>query len=211
VASDGRYRIQVFPRENLINRDALVRFVNAIYGITSDATDSPVTVYEAGMAIISSFRLAVLLALVAITAFLLLSMRSILVTALILVPLALAMLLTAAASVLLDIPLNFANVIVVPLLLGVGVHNGILFTLRYQTEPPADGNMLKTSTARAIFFSSLTTMISTGSLAFSAHRGIASIGILLTLCFGFLIISTLILMPAMFQIFGDRLKQEKRA
>jgi len=206
VAVDGRYRIQVFPKENVVNRDALVRFVNAVYSITQEATDSPVTVYEAGMAIISSFRLAVLLALAAITIFLLVSMRSFLVTVLILIPLALAMLLTAASSVLFDIPLNFANVIVVPLLLGVGVHNGILFTLRYQTEPPASGNMLKTSTARAVFFSSLTTMTCTGSLAFSAHRGIASIGILLTLCFGFLIISTLLLLPAMFHVLGDRLK-----
>jgi uncharacterized protein len=169
-----------------------------------------VTIYEAGMAIISSFRLAVLLALVAITLFLLITMRSVFTTILILVPLALAMLLTTVSSVLINVPLNFANVIVVPLLIGVGVHNGILFTLRYRTEPPDDGNMLKTSTARAIFFSSLTMMTSTGSLAFSTHRGIASIGILLTLCFGFLIISTLVLMPAMFHLFGDRLKTTKK-
>ena len=210
VSADGRYRVQVFPTENIVNRDALVRFVNAVYSITPDATDSPVTIYEAGMAIISSFRFAVLLALTAITIFLLVTMRSVLVTVLILIPLVLALLLTAASSVLLDIPLNFANVIVVPLLLGVGVHNGILFTLRYQTEPPASGNMLKTSTARAVFFSSLTTMTSTGSLAFSAHRGIASIGILLTLCFGFLIISTLILLPAMLHVLDHRLKSGKK-
>ena len=209
VSADGRYRIQVFPKENIVNRDALVRFVNAVYSLTPDATDSPVTVYEAGMAIISSFQFAVVLALVAISVFLLVTMRSFLVTLLILIPLVLAMLLTAASSVLFHIPLNFANVIVVPLLLGVGVHNGILFTLRYQTEPPANGNMLKTSTARAIFFSSLTTMTCTGSLAFSMHRGIASIGILLTLCFGFLIISTLILMPAMFQLFENRVKSAR--
>ncbi len=210
VSSDGRYRIQIFPKEDVLRREALVRFVHAVQGLTQDATDSPITVYEAGMAIISSFQLAVTLALVAITIFLLISMRSFTVTVLILIPLALAMLLTAASSVILNIPLNFANVIVVPLLLGVGVHNGILFTLRYQTEPPADGNMLKTSTARAIFFSSLTTMTSTGSLAFSSHRGIASIGILLTLCFGFLIVSTLILMPAMFHAFGHRIRSLKK-
>lgn len=210
ISVDGRYRIQVFPKENVLDREALVRFVNAVYGVTKDATDSPVTVYESGMAIISSFRTAVFLALAAIVVFILISMRSVLFTTLILIPLVLALLLTAAASVLLDIPLNFANVIVVPLLLGVGVHNGILFTLRYQTEPPSDGNMLKTSTARAIFFSSLTMITSTGSLAFSAHRGIASIGILLTLCFSFLIVSTLILMPAMFHVLRERLNRPEK-
>jgi hopanoid biosynthesis associated RND transporter like protein HpnN len=206
VSSDGRYRVQAFPRQNIIKRDALVRFVDAVYSITPDATDAPVTVYESGMAVISSFRLAALLALAAITIFLLIEMRSFGTTVLILTPLILAMLLTAVSSVLFDIPLNFANVMVVPLLLGVGVHFGILFTLRYRTEPPRDGNMLTTSTARAMLFSSLTTMISTGSLFFSSHRGISSIGALLTLCFGFLIIGTLVLMPALLQLFGDRKK-----
>ncbi|MFA5072992.1 MAG: MMPL family transporter [Nitrospirota bacterium] len=210
VANDGRYRIQVFPKENVIDRDALVRFVNALYNVTPNATDSPITVYESGMAIIRSFQMAVFLALIAITIFLLISMRSVFGTMLILMPLILAMLLTAATSVLFDIPLNFANVIVVPLLLGVGVHNGVLFALRYQTEPPKDGNMLKASTARAVLFSSLTMMISTGSLAFSTHRGIASIGILLTLCFGFLIFSTLILMPSLLHRYGNRLQQRTK-
>jgi hopanoid biosynthesis associated RND transporter like protein HpnN len=210
MSIDRHYRVQVFPRENLMNRDALVRFVKAVRAIAPDATDSPVSIYESGMAVISSFRQATLYALVAIVAFLLIELRSFYVTALILIPLVLAMLLTAAASVFLSIPLNFANVIVVPLLLGVGVHTGIIFIIRYQTEPPPNGNMLTTSTARAVLFSSLTTMISTGSLSFSSHRGIASMGILLTVCFGFLIISTLFLLPALIQFCERCAKGMKR-
>lgn len=209
VSSDGRYRVQVFPSDNMLDRTALARFVNAVYSATPEATDAPVVVYESGMAVISSFRAAVIYALVAITVFLLIEMRSLAITIMILVPLALAMLLTGAASVMLGIPLNFANVIVVPLLLGVGVHFGILFVLRYRTEPPKSGNMLETSTARAALFSLLTTMISTGSLSFSSHRGISSIGILLTLCFGFLILSILVLMPALFKIFHAMKSLEK--
>ncbi len=201
VGVDGRYRIQVFPSENITNRKSLARFVRAVQAIAPDATDAPVTIYESGMAVVSSFRQAALYALIAITVFLLFEMRSLAITLLILVPLILAMVLTAAASVLLGIPLNFANVIVVPLLLGTGVHSGIIFILRYQIEPPRTGNMLRTSTARAILFSSLTTMISTGSLSFSSHRGISSMGILLTICFGFLIISTLVLLPALIEFF----------
>jgi len=209
VSSDGRYRVQVFPAENMLDRNALARFVNAVYSTTPKATDAPVVVYESGMAVINSFRAAVIYALVAITLFLLIEMRSLAITIMILIPLALAMVLTGAASVVIGIPLNFANVIVVPLLLGVGVHFGILFVLRYRTEPPQSGNMLETSTARAALFSLLTTMISTGSLSFSSHRGISSIGVLLTLCFGFLILSVLLLMPALFKIFHRSLNTRK--
>jgi uncharacterized protein len=207
VAVDGRYRIQVFPRENVLDRQALARFVKSVQGVAPDATDAPVTIYESGMAVVSSFQQATLYALVAITIFLLFEMRSFFSTGMVLMPLVLAMLLTGAASVLLHIPLNFANVIVVPLLLGTGVHSGIIFILRYQTEPPQTGNMLQTSTARAILFSSLTTMISTSSLSFSVHRGISSMGIILTICFGFLIIATLILLPALLELSKNLFKK----
>jgi hopanoid biosynthesis associated RND transporter like protein HpnN len=209
VSIDGRYRVQVFPSENIMNLDALKQFVRSVHTIAPDATDAPVTIYESGRAVISSFRQATLYALVVIILFLLIEMRSFYVTALILIPLILAILLTAAASVLLDIPLNFANVIVVPLLLGIGVHSGIIFVLRYQTEPPPDGNMLKTSTARAVLFSILTTIISTSSLSFSPHRGIASMGMLLTICLSFLIICTLILLPALLDLSKSHFKINK--
>lgn len=210
VSTDRRYRVQVFPTENIMNRDALARFVKAVRTIAPDATDAPVSIYESGMAVISSFRQATLYALVAIVIFLLIELRSLYATGLILVPLVLAMLLTAAASAFLSIPLNFANVIVVPLLLGVGVHTGIIFIIRYQTEPPPNGNMLTTSTARAVLFSSLTMIVSTGSLSFSSHRGIASMGILLTICFGFLIISTLVLLPSLIELSKRYSKSMKR-
>jgi hopanoid biosynthesis associated RND transporter like protein HpnN len=209
VSIDGRYRVQVFPSGNIMNVDALKQFVRSVRTIAPDATDAPVTIYESGRSVISSFRQATIYALIAIILFLLIEMRSFYVTALILIPLVLAILLTAAASVLLDIPLNFANVIVVPLLLGVGVHSGIIFVLRYQTEPPADGNMLKTSTARAVLFSILTTIISTSSLSFSPHRGIASMGMLLTICLSFLIICTLVLLPALLDLYKGHFQTNK--
>jgi uncharacterized protein len=209
VSVDGRYRVQVFPSENIMDNAALVRFVNAVRKVAPDATDAPVTIYESGRAIISSFDHATVYALAAITILLLIESGSVVMTLFILVPLIVAMLLTAAASVLLGIPLNFANVIVVPLLLGMGVHSGIIYILRYRSEPPADGNMLKTSTARSVLYSALTTMISTGSLAFSSHRGIASIGILLTLCLGFLIISALVTLPAVMNLWKGPEEGEK--
>jgi predicted RND superfamily exporter protein len=121
-------------------------------------------------------------------------------TALVLIPLFLAINLTAATSVIFDIPLNFANVIVPPLLLGVGVHNGIMFMLRYLNEPPADGNMLDTSTVRAILFGNLTMIISSATLAFSSHRGIASVGMFLSVCSTFILVSILVIFPALLKL-----------
>ena len=208
-AADGRYRLQVFPSENILDRRALARFVASVRQVAPDATDAPVSIYESGMAIISSFKEATLYAFLAILLFLLIELKNVWVTVLILIPLLLVTLLTGAASVLLGVPLNFANVIVVPLMLGVGVHSGIIFVVRYQTQPPPGGNMLMTSNARAALFSSLTTMVSTGSLSFSAHRGISSIGILLTICLGFLIFSTLVLLPALLKLSERHITDEE--
>lgn len=208
-AQDGRYRVQIFPKEDISQRAALVRFVRAVRMVAPDATDTPVSVFESGRAVVSSFRQATLSALVVIALYLIIELRSLVWTVLVLIPMVFAMILTGTFSVIFDFPLNFANVIIVPLLLGVGVHNGIIFVLRHRTEPPADGNVLRTSTARALLLSTLTMIVSTGSLAFSSHRGIASMGMLLSVCLGFLMISTLILLPALLELTGRRATKEE--
>jgi hopanoid biosynthesis associated RND transporter like protein HpnN len=206
VSKAGLHRIHIAPKENVTDIEALEEFVTAVREIAPDATGTPVTVYETGRTIISSFRRATLYALLMISLVLLLTLRSVLSTALILLPLLLSIIYTAAATVLMDIPFNFANVIVVPLLLGIGVDNGIHFVHRLRTEPPKDGNMLKTSTAQALFLSSLTTIMSFSSLSLSPHRGTATMGMLLTICMGFLIVNTLIFLPALLHLFRDRLR-----
>ena len=201
VSPQGHYRVQVLPREDITNIGALTRFVTAVESVAPNAVDTPVTVYETGKAVASSFRLAALLAFAAVIIVLFFTLRSLFVASLILIPLFFAILLAAATSVIFDLPLNYANVIVLPLLLGVGVHSGIMFMIRYMTEPPADGNMLTTSTGRAVLYSNLTMIISSSTLAFSAHRGIASMGILLTVCFAFVLLSVLVVFPALLKLF----------
>lgn len=211
VSPNGYYRVQVFPREDILQIDALGRFVNAVKTVTPNGVDAPVSIYETGKAIASSFRFATLMSLAAVVLILCLTLRRLFATALVLLPLALAIFLTAATSVIFDLPLNYANVIVLPLLLGVGVHSGIMFMLRYMIEPPSDGNMLTTSTARAVFYSNVTMIISTATLAFSAHRGIASMGILLSVCFGFILVAVLVVFPALLKLFVNLRAKERPA
>jgi hopanoid biosynthesis associated RND transporter like protein HpnN len=196
VTPDGRYRVEVFPRENILKADALKRFVDAVTALAPNAMDAPVAIREAGNAVVRSFLLATLYALLGITLYMLIELRSFSDTLLVLLPLTLSLLMTGAASVLLDIPFNFANVIVIPLLLGSGVE-GAYLVRRFRTNPPSGGNLLETSTARALFFSTLTTILSFSTLSFSPHQGMASMGKLLTICIGSLMITTLILLPAL--------------
>jgi uncharacterized protein len=206
VTPDGRHRIEVLPRENLLKADAMKRFVEAVTALAPHATDAPVTIREAGNAVVHSFILATVYALFAITLYLLIETRSVSDTTLVLLPLMLSLLMTGAASVILDLPFNFANVIVVPLLLGSGIE-GIYFIQRFRSDPPVNGNMLETSTARALFFSTLTTILSFSALSFSPHQGMASMGKLLTIGIGSLMVSTFVVLPAMLT-FRIRQKQE---
>jgi hopanoid biosynthesis associated RND transporter like protein HpnN len=208
VNPEGIYRVEVFPRENIMNIEALDQFVDAVSAVAPNATDAPVTIRGAGRAVVRSFLQATIYALLAITLYLLIELRSMRETGLILLPLTLSLVLTAAGSVLLDIPFNFANVIVIPLLIGSGVE-GTYLICRFRTGLPSSGSMLETSTARALFFSTLTTILSFSTLSFSSHRGMASMGKLLTICTGTLMITTLFLLPAL--LAGEKCDPDAKA
>jgi predicted RND superfamily exporter protein len=124
-------------------------------------------------------------------------LRSAIDTLLVLGPILLAASVTIAVAVLLNLPFNFANIITLPLLLGIGVDNGIHMVHRMKVAPPGDGNVLQTSTSRAVLFSSLTTICSFGNLAFSPHVGMASMGTLLSIGLFASLLTTLILLPVL--------------
>jgi predicted RND superfamily exporter protein len=129
----------------------------------------------------------------------------------ILIPLLLAVLLTCAAGVLLKIDFNFANIIVIPLILGIGVDYSIHMIHRFRSPTDSQKNLLKSATSRAVFFSALTTIVSFGSLSFLSHRGTASMGILLTFCTGFMILCSLVLLPALLQLYGRGERARRKA
>ena len=202
LAPNGRARVQVHPTGNLEDPEALKRFVEAVRTIAPDATDSPVEIIEAGRAVVNSVVTAALISIFAVTLMIFLVLRSARDTLLVLIPLLLAALYTVAATVLLSMPFNFANVIVLPLLMGLGVANGIHLVSRAREES-SGAAAFSTSTPRAVIFSSLTTIASFGSLAVSNHRGTASMGELLVLSIGLTLVCTLIVLPALMQLWPD--------
>src|SRR5262245_40613887 len=113
---------------------------------------------------------------------------------LVIVPLLLATLVSVALTVLVDMPLNYANIIALPLLVGFGVDNGIHVMHRLRTDTVEQ--LFDSSTMRAVLTSALTTVASFGNLAFSSHVGTASMGMLLAIGLAVSMLSTLIVLPA---------------
>jgi len=169
ISDDGLHRVQVIPIADVSDRKNLRAFVDEVRTVAPEATGEPVVLLEAGEAVIRAFIQAFVGALVAITV-LLAILRSVREAMLVLFPLLLAGALTGAASVGLDIPFNFANIIALPLLLGIGVDSGIHIVQRmHGGEEPAEA-LLHTSTARAVLYSALTTILSFGSPRTAARR-----------------------------------------
>ena len=211
VAPDGRARLEVFPKEDLRDTEALRQFVEAVRTIAPNATGTPVTIFEAGNAVVVSFLEAAAISVILISFLMIVLMRGIREVFLVFAPLMLAALFTVAATVVLDLPFNFANVIVLPLLFGLGVASAIHLIMRERDEAGFE-NVLQTTTPRAVLFSALTTIGSFGSIALSSHPGTSSMGTLLTIAIAFTLVSSLIVAPALMFLWprSGSARQEQR-
>jgi hopanoid biosynthesis associated RND transporter like protein HpnN len=200
VAVDGTELLEVAPERDISDDELAEQFVASVRATVSAATGLPVVHQESGRTVVRAFQLAFIYALVMVSIILWIFLRRVGDSLLVLIPVVIAAGLTAALTVLLGLQFNFANIIALPLLLGVGVDNGIHLVHRMRTEPPADGRLIATSTSRAVFASGLTTIASFGNLAFASHLGMASMGQLLTLGMIMTLVATLILLPALLSL-----------
>ena len=194
IAADGRARIEVFPQGDARDPEVLERFVGAVRGIAPDATGTPVTIREAGHLISTAFVQAGIIAVAAIALLLALVLRRLRDVMLVIAPLLLAAILTLATTVVIGMKLNYANIIALPLLLGIGVAFDIYFVMNWRA---GQTNHLQSSTARAVVFSALTTMSAFGTLALSNDPGTAEMGELLTISLAATLLCTLFVLPAL--------------
>jgi len=175
---DGRTRVSIAPKDDPGDNDAMRRFARAVLAVEPSATEGPITILEAGDLVVHAFVEAGALALLSIAILLWLVLKRIGDVLLTLIPLALAGLVTPELTVLVGLPLNFANIIALPLLLGVGVAFKIYYIMAWRE---GQTNLLQTSLTRAVIYSALTTATAFGSLIFSSHPGTSSMGKLLAL------------------------------
>jgi len=194
LTPDGRARVEVYPRGDSNENDTLVRFVDAVKKITPEITGTAVSLQESGATVWRAFQLAGVFALVSVTILLILVLRRIWDVLLVIAPLLFAALMTAETAILLGLSLNFANVIALPLLFGIGVAFSIYFVVNWRAGRP---DPLQSSTARAVLFSGLTTSTAFSSLSLSGHLGMAAMGWLLTIGLGHTLLASLLLLPAL--------------
>ena len=195
---DDRRRVQVSAKPSATGAEGLHRFVDQLRAAVPEAGGSAVTIVETADTIVRAFTHAAAGALAAIVIILALALRRLTDVLLVLAPLLLSGLMTVLAAVLLPLPLNFANVIALPLLLGVGVSFNIYFVMNWRSGQQAP---LASPTARAVVFSALTTGTAFGSLALSNHPGTASMGQLLLLSLGCTLLASLLFVPALLALF----------
>ena len=189
---DGRVRVQVSARPEAHDAAGLTAFVAQLLSVAPNAGGSAVTIVQTAATIVDAFRTAAIFALAAIALLLLAALRRPLDVILVMGALVASALLTVLVAVLLPLPLNFANIIALPLLLGVGVSFNIYFVLNWRAGAR---RFLGTATARAVLFSALTTATAFGALAASQHPGTASMGALLLWSLGATLLVTLVLLP----------------
>ena len=194
VAKDGTARIQVSPKDTSDNPAALSAFSDQVLRIAPQATGAPISIRESGKTIVGAFTQAGILSFIAITILLVIVLRSLHDVLMTLAPLILSGLLTLATCVLLGLKLNFANVIALPLLLGIGVAFNIYFVVAWRHGQRC---FLASSLTRAVIFSAATTASGFGTLWLSIHPGTASMGELLMISLGWVLATTLFLSPAL--------------
>ena len=194
VSADGQARISVAPKGDANDNATMTRFVTAVERIAPNATGEPVAVQESGDTIVHAFIEAGVCALVSIGILLYLVLRRVSDVLLTLVPLLLAGLVTLEITVLIDLPLNFANIIALPLLLGLGVAFKIYFVMAWRAGTT---NLLQSSLTQAVFFSAMTTATAFGSLWLSNHPGTSSMGKLLALSLVCTLAAAVLFQPAL--------------
>ncbi len=197
ISPQGNYLLNITPSQNLNDSIEMRRFVEELYKVDKRLTGPPVINIEAGDAVIDAFKQALTYAIIAIAFFLLILLPNKKDSLLVLSTLLFAAIVTGGISVVVNIPLNFANIIALPLLLGIGVDSAIHILHRFRTALPEHNNILATSSARAVIVSTFTTMGSIGNLAFSPHAGTASMGKLLTIGIGMTLFATLVVLPGL--------------
>jgi hypothetical protein len=198
VGVTGKYLLMVYPKGDIWNRQVQKEFIEQVGKIYPDVTGTPVQLYHYTALLKSSYEEAAWYSLGAIAILVLIHFRSLLCVVLALVPVAIGSLWLGGLMGWLGIPLNPANIMTLPLVIGIGVTNGIHILNRYAEEQTP--SILARSTGKAVLVSGLTSMAGFGSLILAQHRGIHSLGCVMTAGLGTCMVAGLTFLPALLNL-----------
>jgi hopanoid biosynthesis associated RND transporter like protein HpnN len=204
VGKTGKFRVFAFPAENVWDYQALAQFVEDLKTVDPDVIGAPVTNYAYIQAIKEGYEKAGLYALCGILLLSFLTLRRALSTLLAMVPLGVGAVWTLGLMGLFDVSFNMANLLFIPLLIGMGIDNGLHTVHRFlAAREGAERSLpLPRSTGKAVTLSTLTTIVGFGSLMMSQHHGIYSLGLLVTLGAGSVLIASLTTLPSLLALLG---------
>ena len=198
VGKTGKFLVRVFPRENVWDREPLEKFVRETQQVAPKVTGTPLGLYEFIAILQQGYIKAALWAFLVIMVLVFVDFRSGLATLLTLLPLVVGMIWMVGAMALFGIPFNPANIMVLPLMVGIGVAYGIYVVQRFRED--GDAAFYSKSTGRAVVLSGLVTLVAFGTLIIGAHRGIRSLGEVMLIGIGACLVAALALLPALLEV-----------
>jgi uncharacterized protein len=194
IASNGTYRAEVHPSGNANDNRVIKEFVREVRAVAPDATGTPIAIQESGVTIVRAFVQAGILSFLSITILLFVALRRVKDVIIALGPLVMAGIVTLGTCVAIGLQLNFANIIALPLLFGIGVAFDIYFVMAWRSGAR---RLLQSPLTRAVILSAGTTASAFGTLWLSSHPGVASMGELLAISLAWILASVLFLLPAL--------------
>lgn len=206
IGRGGRYLVQVYPRGDIWADAPLARFVGALESVDPDVTGPPVQTYNIATVMRRGYERAAVLALAAVLVFVFADFRNLRDTALAVVPLFFggAWLLEAMGG--LGWEFNLANLFAIPIIIGTAVDNGVNMVYRWREERDKSALILTRAVGKSVTIATLTTIAGFAALIPATHRGISSLGWVLSLGVSFILVATLLVLPALFELLGRRLE-----
>lgn len=202
IGVNGKYLLQVYPKKDLWQRENQKEFIDEVRAIYPGLTGTPVQLYEYTDLLKNSYIQAAWYSLIAIMLMVFFHFRSVLAVVLALIPVAMGALWLIGLMGAMGAEFNPANIMTLPLVIGIGVTNGIQILNRYAEE--GTPNILTRSTGKAVLVSGLTAIAGFGSLILAKHRGIHSLGYVMAIGIATCMIAGLTFLPALLNLIGKR-------
>ena len=194
--TEDKFLLQIYPKHNIREQHALEAFIRQLREIDPDVTGSPVIGYESIRAMQQGYIEAAIYALIAIVLVTFGTLRRVTDTLLALLPLGLGMIWAAGLMWLCKLQFNVANLVAAPLIIGIGIENGIHLVHRFREDDRmTPASLVAGSTGQAVALFSLTTMVGFGSLMIAKYYGVFSMGLLLSLAVGSVLVASLVVLP----------------
>ena len=200
VSQNEVYLITVYPSVDIWDITQREEFMGQLRQVDLGVTGNAVHMFESTRLMKEGYFQGGVYAMVAIFIYILMSFGNIRATLIVLLPVVAGSMWTVGVMDLVGISFNLANLVILPLIIGIGVVNGVHLVHRYREETDKNVNVLSRSTGQGVILSSLTTMIGFGSLMVADYQGVYSLGLVLTLGVGCCLVSSITVLPAMLKL-----------